>query len=87
MLIFSAWDLAFAANFSFSDITFSSKLLMYDFKSLTALCASLIFWSWVKQKRKEWRLDCINSLFFYFMWIWALLHKWQWIEQFCKMSR
>ncbi len=26
-------------------------------------------WAWVKQKRKEWRLDCINSLFFYFMWI------------------
>ena len=26
-------------------------------------------WAWLKQKRKEWRLDCIDSLFFYFMWI------------------
>lgn len=26
-------------------------------------------WAWVKQKRKEWRLDCVDSLFFYFMWI------------------
>ena len=26
-------------------------------------------WAWIKQKRKEWRLDCIDSLFFYFIWI------------------
>lgn len=26
-------------------------------------------WAWIKQKRKEWRLDCIDTLFFYFMWI------------------
>lgn len=25
--------------------------------------------AWVKQKRKDWQLDCIDSLFFYFMWI------------------
>ena len=26
-------------------------------------------WAWIKQKRKEWRMDCIDDLFFYFMWI------------------
>ena len=26
-------------------------------------------WAWIKQLRKDWRLDCIDSLFFYFMWI------------------
>ncbi|RKL85741.1 transposase [Moraxella catarrhalis] len=26
-------------------------------------------WAWVKQKRKDWWLGCIDSLFFYFMWI------------------
>jgi len=26
-------------------------------------------WAWLKQKRKEWRMDCIDSLVFYFMWI------------------
>lgn len=26
-------------------------------------------WAWIKQKRKDWRLNCIDSLFFYFMWI------------------
>lgn len=26
-------------------------------------------WAWIKQKRKAWRLDCIDSLFFYFIWI------------------
>lgn len=24
-------------------------------------------WAWIKKKRKEWRLDCIDTLFFYFM--------------------
>lgn len=26
-------------------------------------------WAWIKQKRKEWRLHCIDRLFFYFMWL------------------
>ncbi len=26
-------------------------------------------WSWIKSLRQDWRLDCIDSLFFYFMWI------------------
>lgn len=26
-------------------------------------------WAWVKQKRRDWRLGCVDSLFFYFMWI------------------
>ena len=26
-------------------------------------------WAWVKQKRKEWRLDCVDTLFFYFLWL------------------
>ena len=26
-------------------------------------------WAWVKRKRKEWRLDCIDTLFFYFFWL------------------
>jgi transposase len=26
-------------------------------------------WAWVKRKRKDWRMDCIESLFFYFTWI------------------
>ncbi|WP_279573219.1 IS630 family transposase [Volucribacter amazonae] len=26
-------------------------------------------WAWIKQKRKEWRLNCIDRLFFYFMWL------------------
>ena len=26
-------------------------------------------WAWVKKKRQDWRLDCIDSLFFYFMWL------------------
>ena len=26
-------------------------------------------WAWIKQKRKEWRIHCIDDLFFYFMWI------------------
>lgn len=24
-------------------------------------------WAWIKKKRKEWRIDCIDALFFYFM--------------------
>ena len=26
-------------------------------------------WAWVKRKRKEWRIDCIDTLFFYFLWL------------------
>ena len=26
-------------------------------------------WAWIKKKRQDWRLDCIDSLFFYFMWL------------------
>lgn len=26
-------------------------------------------WAWVKQKRRDWRLGYVDSLFFYFMWI------------------
>lgn len=26
-------------------------------------------WAWVKRKRKDWRLDCIDTLFFYFLWL------------------
>nr|WP_279571905.1 transposase [Volucribacter amazonae] len=26
-------------------------------------------WAWIKQKRKEWQLNCIDRLFFYFMWL------------------
>ena len=26
-------------------------------------------WAWVKRKRKEWRLNCIDTLFFYFLWL------------------
>ena len=26
-------------------------------------------WAWVKQKHKEWRLDCVYTLFFYFLWL------------------
>lgn len=26
-------------------------------------------WAWVKSKRKDWRLDCIDTLFFYFLWL------------------
>ena len=26
-------------------------------------------WAWVKQKHKDWRLDCIDTLFFYFLWL------------------
>lgn len=29
-------------------------------------------WAWVKQKRMDWRIDCIDSLFFYFIWICAI---------------
>lgn len=26
-------------------------------------------WAWVKRKRKDWRMDCIDTLFFYFLWL------------------
>ena len=26
-------------------------------------------WAWVKQKRKEWQLNCVDTLFFYLLWI------------------
>ncbi|WP_115217955.1 IS630 family transposase [Suttonella indologenes] len=26
-------------------------------------------WAWLKRKRKDWRLNCIDKLFFYFLWI------------------
>ena len=26
-------------------------------------------WAWVKKKCQEWRLDCIDSLLFYFLWM------------------
>ncbi|OPH39985.1 transposase [Moraxella equi] len=26
-------------------------------------------WSWIKGLRQDWRLDCIDKLFFYFMWL------------------
>ena len=26
-------------------------------------------WAWSKRKHKDWRLDCIDTLFFYFLWI------------------
>ena len=26
-------------------------------------------WAWVKRKRKDWRIDCIDTLFFYFLWL------------------
>lgn len=26
-------------------------------------------WSWIKRLRQDWRLACVDSLFFYFMWI------------------
>ncbi len=26
-------------------------------------------WAWIKQKRKEWRLDCIDTLFFLYLFI------------------
>lgn len=26
-------------------------------------------WAWLKCKRREWRIKCIDTLFFYFMWI------------------
>lgn len=26
-------------------------------------------WAWVKRLRQDWRLDDIDKLFFYFMWI------------------
>ncbi|HSP85100.1 MAG TPA: transposase, partial [Psychrobacter sp.] len=28
-----------------------------------------VFHRWVEQKHKEWRLDCVNTLFFYFLWL------------------
>ncbi|MCC3307705.1 IS630 family transposase [Psychrobacter sanguinis] len=26
-------------------------------------------WAWIKRKRKDWRLQCIDTLFFYFLWL------------------
>ncbi|UEC26874.1 transposase [Psychrobacter sanguinis] len=26
-------------------------------------------WAWIKRKRKDWRLHCIDTLFFYFLWL------------------
>ncbi len=26
-------------------------------------------WAWIKQIRKEWRMDCIDTLCFYLLWI------------------
>ncbi|UOO82045.1 IS630 family transposase [Uruburuella testudinis] len=26
-------------------------------------------WAWIKRKRKDWRIDCLDTLFFYFLWI------------------
>jgi len=26
-------------------------------------------WAWVKKKRQDWGIDCIDTLFFYFLWL------------------
>lgn len=27
------------------------------------------YWAWIKNMRQDWRMKCIDTLFFYFMWI------------------